>query len=149
MLFRSALAFFDDLVPPGLGITVRPMFGQKAAFVDGHMFLGVFHDRVLVRLGPADHATLMAEEGTEVFDPTGGRPMREYVLLPAGWADDPNTAQEWVVKALGFARALPPKKKPAAKKAGAGKTKAAPSAKKAPPRKKAAAKKPPVKKARR
>lgn len=124
----GAPAFFDDLVPEGAGIAVKPMFGHRGAFVNGTMFMGVFGDRVLVRLAEADRPKLLAEEGATHFEPMPGRRMGEYVLLPLDWIDDPSQAQPWVTRALAYARTVPPKKKPAPK------TKAAP--KKAPPKKK-------------
>ena len=90
----AALAFFRDLVPAEPGVTIKPMFGHQAAFADGSMFLGIFGDRVLVRLAVADRVLLMAEEGAAPFDPMGGRPMKEYVLLPADWIDQPSLAEQ-------------------------------------------------------
>lgn len=107
----ATTAFFRDLVPDAPGVAVKPMFGHQAAFVDGTMFLGIFGDRVLVRLPPAERAELMAEPGSAPFDPMGGRPMKEYVLLPADWIDEPSLAAPWVQRGLTYARSLP--KKPA------------------------------------
>lgn len=111
----AALAFFRDLVPTAAGVTVKPMFGHQAAFVDGTMFLGVFADRVLVRLPPPLRDALLAQDGAEPFDPMGGRPMKEYVLLPADWIDQPQLAETWVQHALAYARTLPKKKPSPAK----------------------------------
>ncbi|MFM2129552.1 MAG: hypothetical protein RL477_1098 [Pseudomonadota bacterium] len=112
----AALAFFRDLVPAEPGVTIKPMFGHQAAFADGTMFLGIFGDRVLVRLAVADRVLLMAEEGAAPFDPMGGRPMKEYVLLPADWIDQPSLAEPWVRRGLAYARTLP-KKPPKMKRA--------------------------------
>ena len=106
----AATAFFHDLVPTAPKVVTRPMFGHTAAFVDGTMFMGVFADRVLVRLGTSDREKLLAEDGAGPFEPMAGRPMREYVLLPADWQDDPDQAKPWVRRSLAYAAALPPKK---------------------------------------
>lgn len=110
----AAMAFFRDLVPAAAGVTVKAMFGHQAAFVDGTMFLGVFGDRVLARLPENDRTRLLAEPGAGPFNPMGKVPMKEYVLLPPHWIDDPALAEPWVRLALAYARTLP-KKKPKVK----------------------------------
>ena len=47
-----------------------------------------------------------------------GRPMREYVVLPAELLEDAAAVRDWTARALAHAAALPPKadKKPAAPK---------------------------------
>jgi len=101
----------------------RKMFGCPCGFLGGNMFMGLFEDRLFLRLSEHDRVDLLAEEGAEPFDPMGGRPMREYVVVPAGWleGDDDDKLFVWVRKAASLGRALPPKtkrkpgKKPAAK----------------------------------
>ena len=48
-------ALFESLVPGDPRVTVRPMFGNVAAFVNGNMFMGLFGDELFVRLseGPS------------------------------------------------------------------------------------------------
>jgi len=43
-------ALFEQLLPTDERIVIRPMFGRKAAFVNGHMFTGTFGTYVFVRL---------------------------------------------------------------------------------------------------
>ncbi len=107
----AALAFFRDLVPAGPTVTTRPMFGHVGAFVNGTMFMGVFGDRVLVRLDETDRKKLLAEDGAGPFAPIAGRPMGQYVLLPADWQDDPDEAKPWVERSLAYAAALPPRQR--------------------------------------
>ena len=45
-----------------------------------------------------------------------GRPMKEYVALPASLVANPATAAEWVGRAAAYAASLPPKQKKARKK---------------------------------
>jgi len=87
-------AFFDELVPEDPRVTVRPMFGNFAAFVKGNMFLSAFGDAVAVKLSESDQAQLLAFEGTGAFEPMPGRPMKGYVTLPAAWRDDLDSASE-------------------------------------------------------
>lgn len=112
----AAMAFFHDLVPRGATVTTRPMFGHIGAFVNGTMFMGVFGDRVLVRLDEPDRKKLLAEDGAGPFVPIPGRPMGQYVLLPADWQDDPDQAKPWVARSLAYAAALPPKQPKGAKR---------------------------------
>lgn len=121
----AATAFFHDLVPTAPNVAVRPMFGHTAAFVNGNMFLGVFGDRMLVRLAESDRTKLLAESGAGPFEPMAGRPMREYVLLPPDWQDDPSLARAWVSRSIGYAGSLPAKgkSKPKAAKSAAAATK--------------------------
>jgi hypothetical protein len=93
------------------------MFGNKAAFVNGNMFLALFGEQVAVRLSPDDQQTLLQEQGTTVFEPMPGRAMKDYVTLPDGWRSRRDRAESWVDRSFGFASAMPPKEpKPSKKK---------------------------------
>lgn len=100
-------------------IDFRPMFGCPAYFTGGNMFAGVWHDAVMLRL-PENQRELANTAGAAPFEPMPGRPMKEYVALPASMVEDPATAAEWVGRAAAYAASLPPKapqpKKPRAKK---------------------------------
>lgn len=101
---------FKGLVPPDPRITVKPMFGNVAAFCNGHMFFGVFGSDLFIRLAEPDRASLLAEAGTAIFEPTAGRPMREYVVLPAIWRTEPATLQPWIRLSVGYVDEFAPKK---------------------------------------
>jgi TfoX/Sxy family transcriptional regulator of competence genes len=78
------------------------MFGQLAGFVNGNMFMGLFGDRLFVRLSEEDRAAVLAQGGDDFTT-------RGHVMLPDGWADRPEEAERWVAVALREGRALPPK----------------------------------------
>lgn len=105
------MAWFESLVPTDPSVTVRPMFGHRGAFVNGNMFLALFGEQVAVRLSEDDRPALLEEEGALSFEPMPGRPMKEYVTLPAGWRQDEAKAERWVERSFAWARSLPPKKK--------------------------------------
>ena len=109
-------ARFTSLAPEAPGVEVKPMFGNLGAFVNGHMFMGLFGSDIGVKLPDADRTELTAVPGTGPFGPKE-RPMGGYVTLPAAWT--PKKAAPWIDRALTAAAALPPKrpKKPASKKA--------------------------------
>ncbi|HJP66679.1 MAG TPA: TfoX/Sxy family protein [Actinomycetota bacterium] len=103
--------WFRSLVPDDPRVGVRPMFGNLAAFVNGNMFLALFGPDVAVRLPHPDRDELMKMKGAGPFEPMPGRPMKEYVLLPAAWRKDRGRAEAWVERSLRWAGDLPPKKK--------------------------------------
>ena len=108
---------------PAEGVTLKPMFGQVGMFVNGNMAGGTWGETVTLRLSPEDRLDLEDLGGT-VFDPMGGRPMREFRLLPVELVEDAETLQTWVRRAIRATAALPPaepkkeKKKTDKKKAG-------------------------------
>lgn len=105
---QAAKGYFRSLVPNDPRVQVRPMFGNLAAFVNGRMFFGLYGNDVFVRLGEADRETIIGEGGGSL-EPMPGRPMREYVTLPASWRLVPGRAEGWVSRALEYAASLPPK----------------------------------------
>ena len=101
---------FRALVPDDERVTVRPMFGSVAGFVNGQMFMGLFAADLFVRLSEPDRERLTSEAGGGPLEPMPGRPMREYVTIP-GWRENPDTVRRWSLMSLDYAAALPPKKK--------------------------------------
>ena len=96
----------------------RTMFGMPAYFIHGNMFAGVFGHLIMVRLPPADQEQVKAAHpGAGPFEPMPGRPMKEYVTLPASVSDDPDELDRWLRRSQSYAASLPPKeKKPPRKK---------------------------------
>jgi TfoX/Sxy family transcriptional regulator of competence genes len=112
---------FSALVPDQPAITLRPMFGNLAAFVNGNMFSGLFGEDLFVRL-PDDEAEAVIKKGGRWFEPMAGHRMGGYVLVPNDWQHKPESVKPLIGRALTLTGAMPAKaKKPAAKK-GAAKT---------------------------
>ncbi len=107
----ASKAYFDSLVPDDPRVRARPMFGNRAAFVNGNMFLALFGSSVAVRLNAEDRAELLAIRGASIFEPMPGRAMKDYVVLPAAWRRSRRKAQEWVDRSFAWASTLPPKEK--------------------------------------
>ncbi len=99
------IAAFEKAVPKDARVAKRPMFGYPALFVNGNMFAGTYQDRVVVRL-PEDQRT-----GHRPFEPMPGRPMREYVVVPADVVAKPASLRAWLARGLAYAATLPPKNK--------------------------------------
>lgn len=71
---ESSREFFTSMVPDGPSVTVRPMFGNLAAFVNGNMFLCLLGADIAVRLPEAEREGLLREDGAALFEPMPGRP---------------------------------------------------------------------------
>jgi TfoX/Sxy family transcriptional regulator of competence genes len=102
------VSLFDSAVE-GLPLERRKMFGYPAGFVHGQMCCGLFAKQFFLRLSESDRGELLRIEGASEFDPMGGRPMREYVVLPDSMLEDPNGLQSWLARSIGYTTSLPPK----------------------------------------
>jgi TfoX/Sxy family transcriptional regulator of competence genes len=111
----EAKAAFTKLVPAGPAVTMRPMFGNLAAFVNGNMFAGLFGEDLFVRVSD-DEGAKVRKQGGRDFEPMPGRAMRGYVTVPSTWRSKPAAARAWIMVALKQTQKMPPKV-PAAKKA--------------------------------
>ena len=119
----QAKAAFSSLVPDDPSVSLRPMFGNLAAFVNGNMFSGLFGEDLFVRL-PNDEAAQVKRQGGRPFEPMPGRAMSGYVMVPANWQKKPDAVRPLVIRALTLTRAIPAKaKKPAADKKPAARSK--------------------------
>jgi TfoX/Sxy family transcriptional regulator of competence genes len=114
----STATLFRTLLSNDRRVTVRPMFGHTAAFVNGQMFAGTFGSHVFIRLNESSRAELLAVPGATVFAPMKGRPMKEYVQLPSAMLAEPAAAKQWIVRALEWTSTLPAKVKSRVKRAG-------------------------------
>jgi TfoX/Sxy family transcriptional regulator of competence genes len=120
----QAKAAFTKLVPDEPAVTLRPMFGNLSAFVNGNMFAGLFGEDLFVRL-PDDESAQVRKLGGRDFEPMPGHAMKGYVTVPGTWRTKPDAAVVWIKRSLALTRAMPPKA-PGGKKAAA---KAAPKKK--------------------
>ena len=109
--------FFTSMVPDDPRVTVRPMFGNLAAFVNGNMFLCLLGDDIAVRLPERERDALLREDGAAPFAPIPERPMKEYIAMPGAWREQPDRIREWVGRSLSWASEMP-KKKPKRRKGG-------------------------------
>ena len=120
----QAKAAFSKLVPGEPAVTLKPMFGNLAAFVNGNMFAGLFGEDLFVRL-PEDESAQVRKQGGRDFEPMPGRAMKGYVTVPGSWRAKPDATVVWIHRALELTRKMPakvpgakgaaPKKRPSAK----------------------------------
>ena len=90
------------------GLTEKEMFGGVGFLLHGNMACGVHKDRLIVRVGPANHEQALAAPHARPFDITG-RPMKGWVMVEAGGFAAEKSLREWVRMGVEFARTLPPK----------------------------------------
>jgi len=115
---EEAKAAFTQLVPDGPAITLKPMFGNLAGFVNGNMFAGLFGEDLFVRL-PDDEAAAVQRDGGRDFEPMPGHAMKGYVLVPGDWRLRPEGVAPLVKRALELTSRMPAKApRKAAKKPG-------------------------------
>jgi TfoX/Sxy family transcriptional regulator of competence genes len=117
---EALVALFGRAVGAMPDVEMRKMFGYPAAFVSGQMFTCLFQDSMIVRLAEGDRAAFL-EKGARMFEPMPGRPMREYVAVPADVLASEAQLRDWLRRGYDYAASRPPKrggrkKKTAAKK---------------------------------
>jgi TfoX/Sxy family transcriptional regulator of competence genes len=105
----SLVTLFDEVAPRAAPAERRTMFGYPAVFVNGNMFAGLHEDRLVLRLPDDARAEFLALPGAVPFEPMPGRPMKEYVVAPAGLLGDPDGLRGWLDRSLRYAISLPPK----------------------------------------
>src|SRR5260370_13271912 len=107
---KESVDLLQSLVPRDDRVTVRPMFGNISAFVNGNMFFGVFGNDLFVRLSIEDREVLLKNKGASMLEPMKGKPMKDYVVVPKAWRERPATLRSWISNALEWSSKLPPKK---------------------------------------
>jgi TfoX/Sxy family transcriptional regulator of competence genes len=95
---------FLEALPCSPQVERRQLFGYPAAFVNGNMFAGLHQDDVLVRLSDAQQEMLLRDGGSR-WEPTPGRVMKDYLLLPAGF--ERATLARWLERSFAHAASLP------------------------------------------
>jgi TfoX/Sxy family transcriptional regulator of competence genes len=103
-------AAFDRAAPKDPKVVRKPMFGYPALFLNGNMFSGTFQDKVVARLAGAERERAI-KAGAKPFEPMPGRPMKEYVVLPAADVAKPASLAKWIERARAHVATLPEKTK--------------------------------------
>jgi hypothetical protein len=63
--------------------TSGKMFGMPTLKSGGKAFAGLHGEAMVFKLGGKEHAEALGLAGARLFDPMGGRPMKEWVEVPA------------------------------------------------------------------
>ena len=99
---------FGQAAPKDPKVVRKPMFGYPALFLNGNMFAGTFQDKIVARLDEAARARA-TKAGAKPFEPMPGRPMKEYVVVPAADVARPAVLAKWIEQARTYALTLPVK----------------------------------------
>jgi len=86
----------------------KKMFGGLAFLLNGNMCCGVLRDQLVVRMSPAAADKALMEPFVSRMDFTG-RPMKGFLYVSREGITEDTELRRWVLKAVAFARSLPPK----------------------------------------
>jgi TfoX/Sxy family transcriptional regulator of competence genes len=87
----------------------KTVFGSPAAFANGQMFAGIQNESFFLRLPDAERESFMQTVSAQRWEPIAGRPMREYVVVPAPLIESPDQLNAWLGKSIAYVQSLPPK----------------------------------------
>jgi TfoX/Sxy family transcriptional regulator of competence genes len=98
------------LIGTGPGLTEKKMFGGLAFLIDGNMAISASgQGGALVRVDPADTDALVATANATLAV-MGGRTMQGWLRVSSEDLEADKQLAEWVKRAVGYARSLPPKR---------------------------------------
>lgn len=107
---RAAADRVREVLANRRGIVEKVMFGGIGFLLRDHMAVGLWHEFLILRIGPNAYEDALAEPFVKEFDITG-RPMRGWIMLhPDGFEED-QPLRDWIARALDFVKTLPPKSK--------------------------------------
>ena len=69
------------------GVKASKMFGMQCGKVNGKVFACFEEAGMIFKLQGKSHARALNLDGAKLFDPMGGRPMKEWVYIPTVHAD--------------------------------------------------------------
>ncbi len=110
---KEAVALFDAVMEAVPGIERKILFGYPCGFVNGYMTVGLHADDFFIRLPAEEQAPLLKLKGGGHLEVMPGRPMVEYVVLPAAVRVKKAELKKWVERAAEHARRMPAKSKKA------------------------------------
>jgi hypothetical protein len=86
----------DELAAQNGDVELGKMFGMPTIKRAGKATSGFWEDSMVFKLTDEEkREQALALEGAQRFDPMGGRPMREWIVVPASHSDEwPRLAQD-------------------------------------------------------
>src|SRR3954451_12334897 len=94
----------------GEPIVEKRMFGGLAFLLGGHMSVAASgKGGLMVRVEPAETASLLEEPGAEPFEMGGRGGMNGWLRVSTDAVSDDEDLARWVDRGLAYARSLPPK----------------------------------------
>ena len=98
-----------DLLEADRRVIEKKMFGGIAFLLQGNMAVGVHEDELIVRLPAEETDEALARPGVRIFDLSGGRPMRGWLLVAGSAVTEGDQLASWVDVGTAYAEGLPPK----------------------------------------
>lgn len=90
---RTALADTNNIVE-------KKMFGGIAFMMNDKMCIGVDKDDIMLRCDKEETVELLQRKGAKVFDLSGGRPMKGWILVGPEGTSSSKDFQWWLNKAI-------------------------------------------------
>ena len=85
------------------------MFGGIAFMLNGNMCCGVHGQEMIVRIDPEKTVGALKQKHTRIFDLSGGRPMKGWILVQKKGLATDLALSKWVGVGLNYAKSLPVK----------------------------------------
>jgi TfoX/Sxy family transcriptional regulator of competence genes len=82
------------------GVQEKKMFGGIAFMIDGVMGIGVDKDDLIIRCEKDETDALLEKKGVRVFDLSGGRPMKGWLLVGPEATATARGLKQWIDFAL-------------------------------------------------
>jgi TfoX/Sxy family transcriptional regulator of competence genes len=95
------------------GLTEKKMFGGIAFLVNGAMCVGVDKTDLIVRCEKDETGSLLRKNGVRVFDLSGGRPMKGWLLVGPEATRTAQAFKSWIDFALSWTEKAQTASKPA------------------------------------
>lgn len=82
------------------GVTEKKMFGGIAFMANDRMLIGVDKNDLIIRCGKEETDALLKKKGVRVFDLSGGRPMKGWLLVGPEATKSAKGLGEWIQFAI-------------------------------------------------
>lgn len=91
-------------------VSERRMFGGLAFMVRGHMCCGIQGERLMARVGPAQHDQALKWPHARLMDFTG-KPIRGFLYVQPAGIKTAAQLRRWVAACVAHVRSIPPRKR--------------------------------------
>lgn len=105
---ESLAARIRDALARKKGIEEKKMFGGICFLLNGNMFVGVWKEFLIARLGPEQGGEALLEPHVRKMDITG-KPMKGWVMVEPEGVEEDDQLAGWVERAVKFVKTLPKK----------------------------------------
>src|SRR2546425_7346616 len=107
----EAVERFVGALPTDAAGGRRKMFGYEACFVNGAFWTGMYQDEMVIKLPLEVKDQLPELAKASQFDPMGGRPMKNWWVIPRAVSESPKKLSALLGTTYGPVSAAPPEKK--------------------------------------